>query len=152
MACRARCRPPNTSWHATAGCCWSAKQTSIALHYRLAPTLETLCVDTLARAIAQEPGLQLLRGKAVVEVKSAGVNKGTAIEAFMQEAPFKGRVPIFAGDDVTDEAGFDVVLAPGRRRHQGGRWRHARPATAAPTPQALREWLGNALHLSSSPT
>ena len=126
------------------------KQTSIALHYRLAPTLETLCVDTLARAIAQAPGLQLLRGKAVVEVKSAGVSKGTAIEAFMQEAPFKGRVPIFAGDDVTDEAGFDVVQRLGGDGIKVGEGA-TRARHRCAHPQALRDWLGSALHLSNSP-
>jgi trehalose 6-phosphate phosphatase len=85
------------------------KRTSMALHFRLAPALEALCVATLASAIADDPELQLLRGKAVVEVKSIHVSKGKAIEAFMQEAPFAGREPVFAGDDVTDEAGFEVV-------------------------------------------
>lgn len=125
------------------------KQTSMALHFRLAPSLEALCVDTLARAIAHEPGLQLLRGKAVVEVKSTRVGKGLAIEAFMQEAPFAGRVPVFAGDDVTDEAGFEVVQrlggsgikvgdGPSRARHR------------CPSPEALRAWLADAFLVNTT--
>jgi trehalose 6-phosphate phosphatase len=125
------------------------KQTSMALHYRLAPTLETLCVDTLAHAIADEPGLQLLQGKAVVEVKSTLVSKGTAIEAFMQEAPFAGRIPVFAGDDVTDEAGFDVVQRLGGEGIKVGDG-PTRANHRCPTPEALRIWLANALLISST--
>lgn len=120
------------------------KQTSMALHYRLAPSLAVLCEDTLARAIADEPGLQLMRGKAVVEVKAAAVNKGVAIDAFMREAPFAGRVPVFAGDDVTDEAGFDVV-----QRLGGIGIKVGEGATAAwrrlPDPATLRKELKAAL-------
>lgn len=126
------------------------KQTSMALHFRLAPTLEALCVDTLARAVAHEPGLQLLRGKAVVEVKSSGVSKGLAIEAFMQEAPFAGRVPVFAGDDVTDEAGFDVVQRLGGEGIKVGDGpTHARHR--CPDPDALRAWLAEALLTTTTP-
>lgn len=120
------------------------KQTSMALHYRQAPKLEALCMSTLQQAIADEPGLQLLRGKAVVEVKSARVSKGAAIEAFMQEAPFAGRVPVFAGDDVTDEAGFEVVQRLGGEGIKVGDGpTHARHR--CPSPEALRAWLSDAL-------
>lgn len=120
------------------------KHTSISLHYRLAPSLGTLCESTLERAIANAPDLQLLRGKAVVEVKSTNVSKGLAIEAFMREAPFAGRVPVFAGDDVTDEAGFTVVQSLGGHGIKVGdgptRARHR-----CPDPEALRHWLADAL-------
>ncbi|KRC10085.1 hypothetical protein ASE11_22325 [Hydrogenophaga sp. Root209] len=119
------------------------KQTSMALHFRLAPSLETLCVQTLSRAIENENGLQLLRGKAVIEVKSVGVNKGLAIQAFMNEAPFAGRRPVFAGDDVTDEAGFAVVQRLGGAGIKVG----AGTSIAlhrCDNPQALRAWLTEA--------
>ena len=54
-----------------------------------------------------------MQGKCVIDVKPAGVSKGTAIAAFMTEAPFAGRIPVFAGDDVTDEAGFEEVQRMG---------------------------------------
>ena len=85
------------------------KEAAVALHYRHAPELEELCRETMAGALRDEPGLTLLHGKFVFEAKPAGVSKGRAIEAFMHEAPFAGRQPVFAGDDVTDEAGFEAV-------------------------------------------
>lgn len=85
------------------------KRGSIALHYRQAPELESLCLEAMQAAVEDSPGLALLRGKMVVEAKPGGASKGHAIEAFMQEAPFAGRRPVFIGDDCTDEIGFSTV-------------------------------------------
>jgi trehalose 6-phosphate phosphatase len=89
------------------------KSVAVALHYRAAPALGPLCLDTIERAVSAVPGLQVLHGKCVVEVKPAGVDKGRAIAALMARAPFSGRQPVFVGDDVTDEAGFSRVLEMG---------------------------------------
>jgi trehalose 6-phosphate phosphatase len=39
--------------------------------------------------------------------------RGTAVAQLMQRALFAGRVPIFIGDDVTDEGGMRVARATG---------------------------------------
>lgn len=85
------------------------KRGSIALHYRQRPDLEDRCVATMQAAVAESPGLTLLRGKMVVEAKPGGASKGRAIEDFLQEPPFAGRTPVFIGDDITDEVGFSTV-------------------------------------------
>lgn len=85
------------------------KQSSLALHYRQAPHLEAECLDVMQAAVDRSPGLTLLRGKMVAEAKPSDASKGAAIEAFLREAPFAGRMPVFIGDDVTDEAGFAAV-------------------------------------------
>jgi trehalose 6-phosphate phosphatase len=85
------------------------KRGSIALHYRLAPEREEQCLHAMMRAVAASPGLTLLRGKMVVEAKPGGASKGHAIEEFLREPPFRGRTPLFVGDDVTDEVGFSTV-------------------------------------------
>ncbi|RAU37113.1 trehalose-phosphatase [Enterobacter sp. RIT418] len=90
-----------------------AKGMAFALHYRQAPHHEAAIV-ALARSLADaHPELALQPGKCVVEIKPEGINKGAAIGAFMAEEPFKGRTPVFFGDDLTDEAGFRVVNQAG---------------------------------------
>ncbi|WP_253377767.1 trehalose-phosphatase [unidentified bacterial endosymbiont] len=90
-----------------------AKSMAFALHYRQAPHHEA-AVFALARSVAEaHPQLALQPGKCVVEIKPEGINKGAAIAAFMAEMPFKGRTPLFFGDDLTDEAGFNVVNQAG---------------------------------------
>jgi trehalose 6-phosphate phosphatase len=86
-----------------------SKRGSLALHYRQHPELEALVLRTMQQAVDESPGLTLLRGKMVAEAKPGGASKGHAIEAFLAEPPFAGRVPVFIGDDVTDEAGFSTV-------------------------------------------
>lgn len=82
------------------------KRGALALHYRLAPGLKTACEQAMEAALAATPGMVLLRGKMVLELKPAASNKGSALAEFLQEAPFKGHKPVFAGDDTTDEAGI----------------------------------------------
>jgi trehalose 6-phosphate phosphatase len=83
-------------------------------------------------------------GKMVAELKPSGRDKGIAIEEFMREPPFKGRVPVFLGDDLTDEHGFKVVnrmrghsvkIGPG---HTAARWRIHDAA-------GVRAWLAEGL-------
>lgn len=119
------------------------KNAAVALHYRHAPELQSLCLQVMTQAVAASSGVELLRGKYVFEIKPAGISKGTAIAAFMQAAPFAGRAPLFAGDDVTDEAGFSAVQAlsgAGIKVGVGETLAHYRCAS----PAALRQWLQEA--------
>ena len=86
------------------------KGMSLALHYRRAPQLASYA-HRLMRSLRSRylPEFVIQRGKRVVELKPAGSDKGVAIKEFMMQPPFAGRMPVFAGDDVTDEAGFKVV-------------------------------------------
>ncbi len=91
------------------GCELESKEMAFALHYRQAPQQQSAVLELAQRIVQRYPLLALQLGKCVVEIKPRGVNKGEAISAFMQEAPFAGREPVFVGDDLTDEAGFSVV-------------------------------------------
>lgn len=81
------------------------KGLSTALHYRLAADHAHAALD-LARDLAAGAGLNLLRGDMVVELRTPGADKGTALAAFMAMAPFKGATPVMLGDDLTDEDAF----------------------------------------------
>jgi trehalose 6-phosphate phosphatase len=84
---------------------------SLALHYRqVAKQGVSLIHDVKhAREAWGDQSIELLLGKAVLELKFAGFNKGTAVRQLMTYPPFAGRAPIFVGDDHTDEDAFNVV-------------------------------------------
>jgi trehalose 6-phosphate phosphatase len=90
------------------------KGVSLALHWRRAPEHEPAL-----RALAQDalrqlgPGFRLLEGSCVIELLPQGVDKGDAVRAFLREAPFQGRKPVFVGDDVTDLPGFEAAREAG---------------------------------------
>jgi trehalose 6-phosphate phosphatase len=96
---------------ATRGVYIEDKGYSIAVHYRGAPQLG----PELHKAVASiTSGLvtgtyEVLPGKFVIEVKPTDFNKGTAVLELMEFVPFRGRKPIFIGDDVTDEAVFAIL-------------------------------------------
>ncbi len=86
------------------------KGLSVAAHFRLAPEARD-AAECLAESLLQSlgPRFCMQPGKMMVELRPAGADKGSAIQAFMAEPPFAGRVPVFIGDDVTDEDGFEAV-------------------------------------------
>ena len=90
------------------------KGRTIAIHYRQSPQSERILRDSLA-AIAAPLGAHyhIQDGNMVLEIKPSGFTKATAIAAFLAEPPFRGRMPVFVGDDLTDEDGFRVVEEKG---------------------------------------
>jgi trehalose 6-phosphate phosphatase len=86
------------------------KGQSMAVHFRQTPGLDAAVRDELTRIRTRfAPGYMLQAGKMVWELRPAGITKGSAIRHFMGEPPFAGRLPVFVGDDVTDEDGFRAV-------------------------------------------
>lgn len=95
------------------GTALETKGMAFALHYRQAPQHEQAVMALATSIVDASPQLALQPGKCVVELKPKGINKGEAIAAFMREKPFAGRCPVFIGDDLTDESGFQVVNQAG---------------------------------------
>jgi trehalose 6-phosphate phosphatase len=117
------------------------KERALAVHYRLAPELESEVHAVVEAMVCRLDGqAHAQKGHCVVEIKSRAASKYSAIAAFMREPPFAGRVPVFLGDDVTDRDGFEYVeqtgghsIFVGATRHIGRGW--------LPDPSAVRAWL-----------
>ncbi|MDB5549653.1 MAG: trehalose-phosphatase [Tardiphaga sp.] len=84
---------------------------SLALHFRLAPECEEAIYDGVSAIRADLPNapIEVLPGKFVCEIKHSGFTKATGVTELMTHQPFKGRRPIFLGDDVTDESVFAIM-------------------------------------------
>jgi len=93
------------------GILFEDKGYSVALHYRLAPECERAIYEAVSaiRADLPQAPIDVLPGKFVCEIKHAGFTKATGVRELMSHAPFKGRNPIFIGDDVTDESVFAIM-------------------------------------------
>jgi trehalose 6-phosphate phosphatase len=86
------------------------KGATLALHYRNAPQAAGLAEREVRRLVGElGEDFEPQAGKFVFEIKPSGKDKGTAIAEFLAEPPFAGRAPVFVGDDLTDELGFELV-------------------------------------------
>ncbi|MGO9024080.1 MAG: trehalose-phosphatase [Beijerinckiaceae bacterium] len=111
------------------------KAHSVVAHFRDAPLEEELVHRTAAEIVARDPErFKILRGKMVIEILPRNVSKGHAVRRFMRVVPFRGRKPVFVGDDVTDEHGFEAAV------EFGGAGLHVAEYFGG-QPQEVRRWL-----------
>ena len=118
------------------------KGCALALHYRLAPEAHpvlTSAIEAQARLFEAER-VDVLRGKAVIEARRRGVDKGTAVAALARQTPFAGRAILFGGDDATDLDVFRVLPDLGGQGFSVGR-RFPGAEHVFESPHAVRQWL-----------
>jgi len=121
------------------------KGLSLALHYRLAPTMAASVHRIMHRLVNRlGQGLELQRGKRVVEIKPAGIDKGSAVAEYLAEPPFRGRRAVFIGDDLNDEHGFAEVNRLGGVSIKVGRGASCARFRLKDV-AAVRHWLASAL-------
>lgn len=118
------------------------KHSAIALHYRSAPERgrEVLKLAELMVA-GMGSDFAVLVGKCVVEIRPRHLTKGTALQQLMEVEPFRGRTPIFAGDDSSDEDAFEVVNRLGGISVRVGEARPTAATCQLSDPEQLRRWL-----------
>lgn len=110
------------------------KPLGLTVHLRQAPDALPRFRALLAELVAGAPDRFVLTdAKMGLEVRPRGADKGTAVLRLLEAAPFRGRMPVFLGDDTTDEDGFAVA-----RRLGGIAVRVVEPSTS---PDRVRQWL-----------
>ena len=114
----------------------------IAVHFRQAPDLGATVDETVSDAQARlGPSFETLKGHMVRELRPAGIDKGHAVHMLMANPPFAGRIPVFIGDDVTDEDGFDAVNVRDGISVCVGNRRPTRARTMLADVTSVRDWL-----------
>lgn len=141
----AGCRPPRDwikqlrqtvrGWN---GVLVEEKTYSVSLHYRLAPQRKA-AIRKLAMSLvrAAPHRFELLSAKKAYEVRPKGITKARAVKVLMGREPFRGRQPVFVGDDVTDEDGIEIA------DRLGGLGLNVDSAFGG-QPRAVRAWLERA--------
>jgi trehalose 6-phosphate phosphatase len=118
------------------------KRFSVAVHYRLYPQAARWLRETLQELLrdASLRDVEIQEALYAFELKPRVFDKGKAIASFLSQEPFRGRKPIFVGDDTTDQAGFAEVHSRGGRAYSVGR---RRPGVVGffESPHSVRDWL-----------
>ena len=117
-----------------------AKAHGAALHFRDRPDLQERVHD-FARGLARDHSLDVKHGKCVAELVQPGATKAGAVDVFMEIEPFASTIPIFVGDDVTDEDGFRAATALGGFGIAVGERPSANARYHLDTVQDVYEWL-----------
>ncbi|GAB2625130.1 trehalose-phosphatase [Novilysobacter erysipheiresistens] len=117
------------------------KDSTIALHWRGNPHAEQALRELSEAALPWLHDYRLQPGDGVIEVRPVGTDKGDAIAALLDEAPFAGRHAVFVGDDLTDEHGFEVVLDRGGMAVLVGNRQPSRARHRLHDPAAVLAWL-----------
>ncbi|MGE0224578.1 MAG: trehalose-phosphatase [Acetobacteraceae bacterium] len=143
--------PPPEAWlheaerlvAAYPGALLERKARGFALHYRNAPEAGPVFHDALAALVSASRLFQLLPAHMLWEIRPQGTDKGRAVDILMQRPPFAQRLPVFIGDDVTDEDGMRVARAMGGAG--------LRVDVAFSNPTGVRAWLREAAALGDWP-
>jgi trehalose 6-phosphate phosphatase len=123
------------------GLLFEDKSLSVALHYRNVPSAADAVIEAAER-LGQSSHLVVQLGDMVAELRTPGQDKGKSVSAFLREAPFDGAIPVFVGDDLTDEDGFAAAARLGGYGVLVGPERPTQAAYRLNDCDAVLGWLG----------
>jgi len=110
------------------------KEYSLVVHYRRAPQFEAELSQLVDHLIGGSDDAILMLAHCAFELKPRGGDKADALAWFMQQPPFAGRIPVFIGDDITDEPAIEKATK------LGGIGLHVARDFGGKT-QAVRDWI-----------
>jgi len=118
------------------------KKCALALHYRLAPEAQSVLTSAMEKhaRLFESEKVQILHGKAVIEARPIGVDKGSAVAVLAKQKPFAGRTILFGGDDTTDLDVFRMLPRLGGRGFSVGK-HFPGVEYVFESPRAVRQWL-----------
>lgn len=119
------------------------KAHGFALHFRNAPEAEMPIHARLSALIAGSPEFWMPPALMLWEIRPVGADKARGVRVLMERAPFAQRLPLFIGDDVTDEDGMRAARALGGAG--------LRVAPAFGDPAGVRAWLSHAARTGAWP-
>ena len=86
------------------------KPHGVSIHYRLVPERADDVWRLVQSLVPQDhPAFRLIPAREAIEIGPRATSKGYAVERLMARPPFRGRRPIYVGDDFTDEAGMEAA-------------------------------------------
>ncbi|KIQ68837.1 trehalose-phosphatase [Wenxinia marina] len=116
------------------------KPTGIVVHYRRRPDAAEGVLAFVAGLAELHDGFELHEAKMAAELRPEGIGKDAAIADLMSEPRFAGTIPIFFGDDATDEPALVWVAEAGGVAVKVGEGESAAPLRLA-DPAAVRALL-----------
>jgi len=117
---------------------------ALVLHFRKHPEQAPRGASLADAAVAGLSDLHALPGHAIVEIRQRGISKAGALALFAAAPPFAGRIPVFIGDDTTDEDGFRAAAEGGGFGVKVGHGATAARYRVADV-AAVHRWLGSLL-------
>ena len=123
------------------------KDLAVALHCRAAPAAYEALREAVDALLPGLPGYELQAGNLVLELKPAGMDKGKAVTELLERAPFAGRLPVYLGDDLTDEHGFAATNLENGISVRVGEREPTLAQYTLPGPSSAQAWLQRVLNV-----